>query len=397
MTGRLERVFTFGGAGGRGSRLRRLMGISFGFMYLAYPVSDIVTGEVSGAEAVWQSIALGAFVVTYIAAVLTPGEHGERGRQTVTLMALTTLMAVVFPLLFGGGWTALPIYVTVMLSMALPLRLALAAMAAMTPVVLADCLVAGAETGTVMMLLMQVWTLGILFASVRNTRMLVLQLEDAQREVARLAASDERLRIARDLHDLLGHSLSLIVLKSELAGRLAEQGAERAVHEIADIESVARQALVEVREAVTGYRRRGFAEELDGARAALAAAGLAVTARIAGTPLPDTLDGLFGWGVREAATNVVRHARATRCEITVTNDGTHATLEVTDNGVAGPYEPGSGLRGLAERVRAEGGAMEAGPSPGGFRLRIAVPAPHPAGPEDESAARDTGVHLGSGT
>ncbi|WP_084463758.1 sensor histidine kinase [Microtetraspora fusca] len=388
MTGRLERVFTFGRTRGRGSRLRRLMGISFGFMYLAYPVSDIVTGQVSGAEAVWQSVALGVFVVTYVAAVLSPGEHGERGRRTVALMALATLMAVVFPLVFRGGWTALPIYVTVMLSMALPPRPALGAMAAMALVVLVDCLVAGAEIGTVLLLVMQVWTLGILFASVRNTRMLIVQLEDAQREVARLAASDERLRIARDLHDLLGHSLSLIVLKSELAGRLAEQGSGRVAGEVADIESVARQALVEVREAVTGYRQRGFSEELDGARSALGAAGLTVTVRVSGTPLPGGLDGLFGWAVREAATNVVRHARATRCKITVANDGTRATLDVTDDGVAGPYEPGSGLRGLAERVRAEGGAMEAGPSPGGFRLRIAVPAPHAA---DEDSACDTGV------
>ncbi|MCC5576060.1 sensor histidine kinase [Microtetraspora sp. AC03309] len=281
-----------------------------------------------------------------------------------------------------------------MLSMALPLRPALVAMAVMALVVLVDSRLAGADAETIVLLVVQVWTLGILFASVRNTRMLVLRLEDAQREVARLAAGEERLRIARDLHDLLGHSLSLIVLKSELAGRLAEQGSDRAAREIADIESVARQALVEVREAVTGYRRRGFSEELDGARAALTAAGLRVAVRISGTPLPDGLDGLFGWAVREAVTNVVRHARATRCEIGVAHDGSGAVLEVTDDGDAGPYEPGSGLRGLAERVRAEGGVMEAGPVPSGFRLRITVPGPA-AGPAtaDPGApgGRDSGV------
>lgn len=394
MTGRLDGVFTFGVEKGRGSRLRRLMGVSFGFVYLVYPVSDIVTGKVGGAGAAWQLAALAAFVTTYVAAVLSPGDYGDRGRWTVPLMAVTTAMAIVFPLLFGGGWTALPIYVTVMLSMALPLRPALVAMAVMALVVLVDSRLAGADAETIVLLLVQVWTLGILFASVRNTRMLVLRLEDAQREVARLAAGEERLRIARDLHDLLGHSLSLIVIKSELAGRLAEQGSDRTAREIADIESVARQALVEVREAVTGYRRRGFSEELDGARAALTAAGLRVAVRISGTPLPDGLDGLFGWAVREAATNVVRHARATRCEIGVAHDGSGAVLEVGDDGDAGPYEPGSGLRGLAERVRAEGGVMEAGPVPSGFRLRITVPGPA-AGPAtaDPGApgGRDSGV------
>ncbi|WP_424531721.1 sensor histidine kinase [Sphaerisporangium viridialbum] len=372
---RLGEIFTFGGTEERPSRWRRLMGMSFGLVYLFYPLADITSGSVTGFKAYAEVAALVAFVASYIATVMSPKNYGQPGRWTLPLLGLTTLMAIVFPFLFGGGWLALPIYVTVVISMALPLRAALAGMAGMIAVVLVGGHFTGADGGTISLLVLQVITLGVLFMSVRNTRVLVVQLHQAQGEVARLAAGEERLRIARDLHDLLGHSLSLIVLKSELAGRLSEQGSPRAADEIRDIESVARLALQEVREAVTGYRQRGLSEELDNARAALDAAGVAVTVRMAGTPLPDVLDGLFGWAVREGVTNVVRHARASRCEITVSYDDGGAALEIADNGPhAGPYEPGSGLCGLAERVEAAGGSVDAGSRPeGGFRLRVLVP------------------------
>ncbi|MEU9889224.1 histidine kinase [Sphaerisporangium sp. NPDC051011] len=377
---RVSGVLTFGGTEQRPPRWRRLIGTSLGLVYLFYPIGDVTSGAITGVKAVWAVLALVAFIATFLATVLSPVNYGEPGRWTYPLLGLTVAMAVIFPLVFGGGWLALPIYVTVVISMALPMRRAIAGVVAMAVVVLAEGLADGADGGTITLLLLQISTLSMLFMSVRNTRMLVVELHRAQGEVARLAAGEERLRIARDLHDLLGHTLSLIVLKSELAGRLAEQGSPRTAGEIRDIESVARTALQEVREAVTGYRRRGLSEELDNARAALGAAGVAVTVRTSGTPLPDPLDGLFGWAVREAVTNVVRHARATRCEISVTyEDGTHedgaAGLEVADNGAAaGGLAFGSGLTGLAERVRAAGGSLDAGGRPGGgFRLRITVP------------------------
>ncbi|GAA0387120.1 hypothetical protein Acor_25200 [Acrocarpospora corrugata] len=136
---------------------------------------------------------------------------------------------------------------------------------------------------------------------------------------------------------------------------------------------MARQALVEVREAVTAYRRRGLSDEIDGARSALEAAGVTVTVHRSCPPLVDDLDGLFGWAVREGATNVVRHARAAHCSIEVTHDGSAATLEITDDGHGGTGPPGSGLRGLSERVDAAGGTLRADAGPRGFRLRIEVP------------------------
>jgi two-component system sensor histidine kinase DesK len=251
---------------------------------------------------------------------------------------------------------------------------ALYAMTANVVVVVWAGTISGSGVDGVIVLALQVVTLGVLFISVRNSRALTVKLRLAQDEVGRLAATEERLRISRDLHDLLGHSLSLIVLKSELAGRLAEQSPQMR-KEIEDIESVARKALMEVREAVTGWRQPSLTEELDNARAVLRAAGVREEVRIAGTPLPGPLDGLFGWAVREGTINVVRHARATVCEIKVTFDGRHAILEITDNGNGGgdPYERGSGLRGLGERVADAGGTVMSGPEPGGHGLRVRVP------------------------
>ncbi|MEV6152133.1 sensor histidine kinase [Nonomuraea sp. NPDC052129] len=367
-------LLTFGGTRGDSSRYRRLFGISFGMVYLIFPVAEILSGEFTGAKVVWAWLSLIAFVVSYLATVLSPRSMKERSRSTYPLLALTTAQVVAGAFVFGGGWLALPIYSTVLFAMILPPRRALFGIAGMLAIVVGAGLLHHSDETTLAILGLEVVTLGALFIGVRNTRLLAMQLRDAQGEVARLAAADERLRIARDLHDLLGHSLSLIVLKSELAGRLAEDS-PKVLQEIHDIESVARKALTEVREAVTGYRQRSLPEELDNARAVLRAAGVEPLVRVSGTPLPGLLDGLFGWAVREGTTNVVRHARARRCRIEVTHDGEHAILEIMDDGQGEePVRLGSGLQGLTERVREAGGYVEVGPgAKAGFRLRVLVP------------------------
>ncbi|WP_182880772.1 MULTISPECIES: sensor histidine kinase [unclassified Microbispora] len=373
---RLARIFSFGGPDDGPYRLRRLIGMSLGLIYLFYPVAEVIDGRLGTAQAVWRMVALAAFVGVYLTVVLGPRGLGHRPRWIFPLLGLATLMGAAFPLVFHSeSWLTLPVYLAVVYAMALPPRRAVLGIGAMAALLIADGLVIGAEDGLLWMLVLQTATLGVLFMSVRNTRVLIGKLREAQSEVARLAAAEERLRIARDLHDLLGHGLSLIVLKSELARRLAEQGSPKAAGEVADIEAVARQALLQVREAVTGYRRSSLPEEIDGARAALAAAGIALTARTSGAPLPEDLDGLFGWAVREATTNVVRHARATRCEITVSYGERGAVLEVADNGRGGPYRPGNGLTGLGERARAAGGDLEVESGGRGFRVRIRVAPP----------------------
>jgi two-component system sensor histidine kinase DesK len=206
------------------------------------------------------------------------------------------------------------------------------------------------------------------------------ELAAAREEVASLAAERERLRIARDLHDLLGHSLTTVTVKAALAGRLLDLDRERARHEIADIERLSRESLADVRSAISGYRDVRLATELATAREVLAAAGIEAELPVGVEAVPPALGGLFGWVVREGITNVVRHSRAQKVRITVDE----TAIEILDDGrgcTGGPA--GHGLTGLAERAAACGAILEAGPvSSGGaiellegFRLRVALPSP----------------------
>ncbi|MFD8638103.1 histidine kinase [Streptomyces sp. NPDC059656] len=203
----------------------------------------------------------------------------------------------------------------------------------------------------------------------------VRELRDTRQELARAAVDQERLRFSRDLHDLLGHTLSVIVVKSEAARRIAPRDMEAALEQVRDIESVGRQALTEIREAVTGYRESSLAAELDRARGVLTAAGIEPVVRQSGPPLPPQAAALLGWVVREAVTNVIRHSGAATCEIDVHGGAERADLVITDDGDGvGSTPPGSGLTGLAERLAAAGGTLSSGPAPGrGFRVTAGLP------------------------
>jgi two-component system, NarL family, sensor histidine kinase DesK len=204
------------------------------------------------------------------------------------------------------------------------------------------------------------------------------KLRRAEQENVALAAVAERERIARDLHDVLGHTLSVIVLKAELAGRLMGRDDVRAAAEIADVERTARTALAEVREAIGGYRSQGLSAELERARLTLDAAGVALKCETAPPALQAREETVLSLAVREAVTNIVRHAHATECAMrfATTPDG-FASLEVKDNGSTAfattPAREGNGLRGMRERVQALGGRfrIEAGQ---GTRLIIELPA-----------------------
>jgi two-component system sensor histidine kinase DesK len=216
----------------------------------------------------------------------------------------------------------------------------------------------------------------------------VRQLRAAREELAHRAVEEERLRFSRDLHDLLGHTLSVIVVKSEAARRLAPRDMTAALTQITDIESVGRQALTEIREAVTGYREGSLATEVDRARSALSAAGVEPVVRRSGPPLVPRTEALLGWVVREAVTNVVRHSGATRCEITLDGTPDRVRLTLTDNGTGIPAaEPqpgigGTGLKGLTERLATAGGSLRAGPSPrGGFTVTAELPVEGELSPE----------------
>jgi len=227
----------------------------------------------------------------------------------------------------------------------------------------------------------------------------VRELRAAREELARRAVEEERLRFSRDLHDLLGHTLSVIVVKSEAARRLAPRNMDAALLQITDIESVGRQALTEIREAVTGYRQGSLATELDRADSVLTAADITPVTHRSGPPLPASAEALLGWVVREAVTNVVRHSGATRCEIRVEGAGERVRLSVADDGTGvqppeGSTRPGvggTGLKGLKERLAAAGGSLEAGPTPrGGFLVTAELPTESLTGPPTEVPAEVPG-------
>lgn len=206
----------------------------------------------------------------------------------------------------------------------------------------------------------------------------VAELKCTRERLAGMAVSEERERFARDLHDLLGHTLSVIVVKAEAVRRLAPRDHAAAAEHAADIESIGREALADIRRAAAGYRGAGLDRELARASSALDAAGVALSVEqrpASGGPLPQTTDVLLGWVVREGVTNIVRHAQARRCTITVDRTDHAVRLHIDDDGSGAERPPraGAGLHGLQERIAAAGGHLAAGHTGHGFRLAVDLP------------------------
>ena len=183
------------------------------------------------------------------------------------------------------------------------------------------------------------------------------RLRRADEEIERLATIAERERIARDLHDLLGHTLSVIVLKSELAARLITIDTDRAEQEVHDIEHTARTALTEVRAAVTGYRATGLGGELANARRVLDAAGVDTELQTNLPELPAEQESALAFAVRESVTNVLRHAQARHASIRINSTTEDVVVEVSDDGKGGHTPDGAGLTGMRERISALGGGV----------------------------------------
>jgi two-component system, NarL family, sensor histidine kinase DesK len=194
-------------------------------------------------------------------------------------------------------------------------------------------------------------------------------LAEARSEVARLAAENERIRIARDLHDMLGHSLTTITVKSGLARRLGAVDPAQGLAQIAEVEELSRQALTDVRAAVSNYRDVTLAGELARGRELLRAAGISADLPSATDVVDPAHQELFGWAVREGLTNVARHSRASACAVRLSA----CSVEIIDDGVGVAAPPGHGLSGLRERVAADGGSIDVGPlQPRGWRLAVSL-------------------------
>src|ERR1017187_6844442 len=212
---------------------------------------------------------------------------------------------------------------------------------------------------------------GNIFFAERNR--MNCELRKANEEIENLAKVAERERIARDLHDVLGHTLSVITLKSELAGKLIESEAERAGKEIREVEQISRQALTDVRDAIRGYRSKGLVAELAQAKTTLETAGLAVQCDAATTvKLPAMQESVLSLAVREAVTNVVRHSQARSCRMRLEQQNGSCRLEIHDDGCGSSNGEGNGLRGMRERVEMIGGTLNRS-TEAGTTLTITLP------------------------
>ncbi len=194
----------------------------------------------------------------------------------------------------------------------------------------------------------------------------------AQEEIEHLATVAERERIARDLHDVLGHTLSVIILKSELAGKLMERDPQRAGSEIREVEQISRQALSEVRDAIRGYRSKGLSAEFAQAKLTLETAGVSVLCEAPPITLPALHESVLSMAVREAVTNVVRHADARTCSLRLAQKNGSCQLQIEDDGRGGFPGEGNGLRGMRERVQMLGGTLNRDSS-AGTKITITVP------------------------
>jgi len=342
----------------------------FWLVYLGQTVQGVADHS-HGAAAVAGYVIVVLFAVNYLVAL----PLGRAGLTSVywALYSLTFVLMIVECFFAQQDALVLSVYIAV-LTIATRRRWAFAVVLALTVVTVVTPHLAWHTKPD--------WNIGlsVFLASVAmwgffNVIQANIDLSAARAEVARLAAENERSRIARDLHDLLGHSLTTITVKAGLARRLAERGdAARSLIEITEVEQLTRRTLGDVRAAVAGHGDITLAGEIATAREVLRAAAIV-------SELPGSVDAvdadvveLFGWVLREGVTNVVRHSRASFVRVSL---GAR-TLEITDDGRGGAPGAGSGLSGLRERVKAAGGTLTASGTMAGFRLRVEVPTPAPA-------------------
>jgi two-component system sensor histidine kinase DesK len=217
---------------------------------------------------------------------------------------------------------------------------------------------------------------GLLTYAFSRLAFVIAELHRSRAELARSAVTAERLRFSRDLHDLLGHTLSVMVVKAQAARRAASSDPAETERHAADIETIGRQALSEVRQAVQGYRRANLEEEVAGCAEALRASGIHTRVDLGHEPMSDQQEELLTWVVREGATNVLRHAReAQNVSITTHSGDGGVSVRIEDDGTAPPRadSSGAGLAGLGERLRDSGGTLQTSREPTGFRLDVFVP------------------------
>lgn len=335
-------------------------------------------GDSSRPLAVWLGVVI--VVALFVVAVLASVRATWRARHVPEITFVALLAAVVAgSALELHEWFTLFVLTGLASGAAVRVRLApLAILLATATGVITVLATSGSTENAVWNAGLTTFLSGAATLGFRHLAVAVTELDRTRTKLAQTAVADERMRFARDLHDLLGHTLSVIVVKAEAARRLAERDPQAAAVHAGEIEEIGRRALGEVREAVTGYRDAALEQEVDRARAALRAAGVECELRTTGVAPDPEAAVVLGWVLREGVTNVIRHAGAGRCVIDLRHDGDAVRLEITDDGTGRPAvgtpAEGSGLRGLRERLAGVGGTLDAAEGPDGFRLTAEIPA-----------------------
>jgi two-component system sensor histidine kinase DesK len=344
--------------------------------YLIQPVTAVLGGHYPG----WQVVIVITLVVVFSLSYLGVIWRGQMSSHLIRVLfiAYLSLFPIGLALVLGPDMLTFFTYAISPALMLLPANVGAAFGLACTGALLLTSRIVTGHTnwgnGLILLVLtMAMFAFGGLFRTVRKLRA-------TQNKMARLAVAEERSRLARDLHDVLGHSLTTITVKAGLARRVLETSTDRqrAIDEVRDVEELARRALADVRATVSGYRTASLPAELVGARAALSAAGIAADLPRAVDNVAGALQTTFAYVLREGVTNVIRHSNAGRCEVRlgdtwleVRDDGRSAADVVMSSRINGG---GHGLSGLAERVATVNGTLDAGPLPeGGFMLRVSVP------------------------
>ena len=338
-------------------------------------VVDLFYLPIGRSERIGLVAAVLGFMVVWAWFWLRVAGRGNRTASTLAvglLILIVALLALASPVNTG---LSMAVFIGIVAAAAFRWKSALVLIVGLALGGLLIDAVKGPHWATTINLALNVVIIGAAAVGIRQGIASHLQLQAAREEIARLAVAEERLRFARDLHDLLGQSLAMIVLKSEVVARRLPPEAGELRDEILEVVDAARKALDEVREAVAGYRLPKLEEELARAQSALRTAGIASSYENLAGRLTPSEEAVLGWAVREAVTNVIRHSGARRCRIELHREAASVHLEVVDDGRGGSAMiPGSGLRGIRERAEAMGGDAEAGATREGFHTRVRLPA-----------------------
>jgi len=296
-------------------------------------------------------------------------------RRTVYRYSLVLVgMAFVLMPWYPSGLTYFMYGCVMLCSRRMSLRAYMAIIAALNAVILVEAWLLHYPWQAIVWMPLCSFIIGLAVNAERMSEEKEVELRLSHEEVRRLAATAERERIGRDLHDLLGHTLSLITLKLELSRKLFDRDSDAARREMEEAERVARHALAEVRAAVTGIRATDLAAELASARLLLESSDVTLDYGSLPASLPADLERSLALVLREAVTNIARHARADRASVTIEVVGDTVHLRVTDNGRGGIGAHGNGLSGMQERVRALSGQLQVdSPLGQGTRLHISLP------------------------